>query len=186
MKKLMMGLVAGAILALGGAAGAECVGCEGYDLRVTVNGNPYYGKWALVNERPYIGVEAFSDYLAVPRAHYYKGWSLAKTPSENISPLELAVMAEKEKVDTIRFGGVTMVDLHQAADALGLPVHRNLERKIIQVGKGYTGEQMKGRWYRHLSRARGWTDRDWIDRHFKRCDRFEWEPDHGPDHLRRL
>lgn len=187
MKKLVMGLVAGAIMAMGGAASADCVGCEGYDVRLWVNGNPYYGKWAIVNDRPYVGIEAFSDYIGVPRAHYYKGWSFAKTPSESISPLDLQVMTEQEKVDTIRFAGVTMVDLNQAADALGVPVHRDLRQKIIQVGHtGYTGEQMKGRWYRHMSRARGWTDTDWLETLSKRHERFEWEPDRGPDTLRRL
>lgn len=188
MKKLMMGLIAGAVLALGGSASADCPDspCGGYNVRLTVNGNPYYGKWAIVNDRPYVGIEAFSDYIGVPRAHYYKGWSFAKAPSESIAPLDLAVMTEKEKVDTIRFAGVTMVDLNQAAEALGVPVHRDLRQKIIQVGHtGYTGEQMKGRWYRHLSRARGWTDRDWAERLHK-SRRFEWEPDHGPDKLRRL
>ena len=189
MKKLLMGLVAGVTLAMGGAASADCGGpnCGGYDLRLSVNGNPYYGKWAIVNERPYVGIEAFSDYMGVPRSHYYKGWSFAKTPSETIAPLDLQVMAEKEKVDTIRFGGVTMVDLEQTAKALGVPMHRNLGQKIFQVGHtGYTGEQMKGRWYRHLSRTRGWTDTDWMETLHKRHDRFEWEPDHGPDTLRRL
>jgi hypothetical protein len=187
MKKLMMGLVAGAVLALGGAAGADCMGCEGYDVRLTVNGNPYYGKWAIVNDRPYVGIEAFSDYIGVPRAHYYKGWSFAKTPSETIAPLDLQVFTEQEKVDTIRFAGVTMVDLNQAAQALGVPVHRDFRRKIIQVGHtGYTGEQMKGQWYRHLNRSRGWTDQDWLERFSKRWDRREWEPDHGPKKLRQL
>jgi hypothetical protein len=191
MKKLMMGLVASAVLVLGGAANAECDGptdqdgCEGYNIRMTVNGNPYFGKWAIVNDRPFVGIEAFSDYMGVPRAHYYKGWSFAKTPSENISPLDLQVLTEEKKVDTIRFAGVTMVDLNQAAQALGVPVHRDLRQKIIQVGTGYSGENMKGAWYRHLDRARGWTDADWMERlHKKR--RFEWEPDRGPSNLRRL
>lgn len=185
MKKTMLALMVGAMLAAGGAAQAECVGCEGYNLRLTVNGNPYFGKWAMVNDRPYIGVEAFSDYLGIPRSHYYKGWSVAKTPSENIAPLDLAVMAENEKVDTIRFGGVTMVDLNQAAAALGLAVHRDLDKKVIQVGTGYRGEEMKGKWYRHLSRARGWTDQEMTDRLCKKR-RQQFESDQGPDQLRRL
>jgi hypothetical protein len=185
MKKYMIGLVAGAILAVGGAASADCVGCEGYDVRLTVNGNPFYGKWAIVDDRPYVGIEAFSDYMGVPRSHYYKGWSFAKTPSESIAPLDLQVMAEQEKVDTIRFAGVTMVDLNQAADALGVPVHRDLRQKIIQVGTGYTGENMKGKWYRHLSRSRGWTARDWAET-LTKGRRYNWEPDQGPDPYRRL
>lgn len=189
MKKYMLGLVAIATVAMGGAATADCAGradspCGKYDVRLTVNGNPYYGKWAIVNDRPYVGIEAFSDYVGVPRAHYYQGWSFAKTPSETISPLDLNVMVEQQKVDTIRFAGVTMVDLNQAASALGVPVHRDLQRRIIQVGHtGYTGEQMKGKWYRHLSRARGWTNEDWRPNFDQR---FQHEDDHGPQSLKRL
>jgi hypothetical protein len=191
MKNLMMGLVAVAVLALGGAASADdsnCggMGCDGYNIRLTVNGNPYYGKWAIVNDRPYVGIEAFSDYMGVPRAHYYKGWSFAKTPSENISPLDLQVLTEDKKVDTIRFAGVTMVDLYRTAEALDVPVHHDFRKKIIQVGNtGYVGENMKGKWYRHLNRVRGWTDHDWLERMTK-SRRFEWEPDHGPEPIRRL
>lgn len=187
MKKYMLGLVAAAAVAMGGAAAADCgTPCGQYNVRLTVNGNPYYGKWAIVNDRPYVGIEAFSDYMGVPRSHYYKGWSFAKTPSENIAPLDLGVMVEQEKVDTIRFAGVTMVDLNQAAQALGVPVHRDLRKKIIQVGHtGYTGEQMKGKWYRHMSHKRGWTDASWLDV-WKKDRRFQWEPDHGPDRIRRL
>ena len=66
-------------------------------------------------------------------------------------------------------------------------MHRDFRQKIIQVGHtGYTGEQMKGQWYRQLSRSRGWTDIDWMETLHKRHDRFEWEPDHGPGTLRRL
>lgn len=186
MKKYMLGLVATAIVAMGGAASADCADgdCGNYDVRLTVNGNPYYGKWAYVNDRPYVGIEAFSDYVGVPRSHYYQGWSFAKAPSETISPLDLQVMVEQQKVDTIRFAGVTMVDLNQAATALGVPVHRDFRRKIIQVGHtGYTGEQIKGKWYRHMSRSRGWTNADWRPS-FKH--RFEHEDDHGPDSLRRI
>ena len=188
MKKYLLGMMAFAILATGGAASADdCMGCDGYNIRLTVNGNPYYGKWALVNDKPYVGIEAFSDYIGVPTAHYYKGWSFAKTPSESIAPLDFAVMTGDKPVDTIRFAGVTMVDLYATADALGVPVHHDFGKKIIQVGDtGYIGENMKGQWYRHLSRARGWTDRDWMERMYIMDRRHEWEPDHGPQKLRKL
>ena len=189
MKKLMLGLVAGAILAMGGAASADCgggPGCEGYNIRLTVNGNPYYGKWAIVNDRPYVGIEAFSDYVGVPRSHYYKGWSFAKTPSETIAPLDLQVMTDDKKVDTIRFAGVTMVDLYRAAEALDVPVHHDFRRKIIQVGStGYTGENMKGARYRRMSRAHGWTQRDWSSQ-LREGREKEWEPGTGPSRLRRI
>lgn len=185
MKKLMMALVTGAVLAMGGAATADCLSCGKYDVKLTVNGNPFYGKWAIVNDRPYVGIEAFSDYVGVPRSHYYKGWSFAKTPSETIEPLEHLVTAEGKKVDTIRFAGVTMIDLYRAAEALNIPVHHDFGRKIIQVGSGYTGETTKGKVYRHLSRQRGWTSQDALSR-FHRIDRFEWEPGRGRNTLRRI
>ncbi len=185
MKKLIMGLVVGAALATGGAASADCLSCGKYDVKLTVNGNPFYGNWAIVKDRPFVGIEAFSDYVGVPRSHYYKGWSFAKTPAETIEPLDHLVTTEGKKVETIRFGGVTMIDLYRAAEALDIPVHHDFRSKTIQVGSGYTGEQMKGKWYRYLNRSRGWTAKDSLTR-FNRVDRFEWEPDHGPDKLRRL
>ncbi len=180
-----MALVAGAVLATGGAASADCLSCGKYDVKLTVNGNPFYGNWAIVNDRPYVGLEAFSDYVGVPRSHYYKGWSFAKTPSESIDPLEHLVTAEGKKVDTIRFGGVTMIDLYRAAEALSIPVHHNFRNKTIQVGSTYSGSDMKGEKYRYLSRQRGWTAKDDLTR-FHRIDRYEWEPGRGRSTLRRL
>ena len=185
MKKLVMGLVAGVVLATAGAASADCLSCGQYDVKLTVNGSPFYGKWAIVNDRPFVGLEAFSDYVGVPRSHYYKGWSFAATPAETIEPLEHLVTTEGKPVETIRFGGVTMIDLYRTAEALDIPVHHDFRSKTIQVGSGYTGEQMKGKLYRHMSRNRGWTAPDALSR-FQRSNRYEWEPDHGRDKLRRL
>ena len=109
MKKLIMGLVVGAALATGGAASADCLSCGKYDVKLTVNGNPFYGNWAIVKDRPFVGIEAFSDYVGVPRSHYYKGWSFAKTPAETIEPLDHLVTTEGKKVETIRFGFVARV-----------------------------------------------------------------------------
>lgn len=189
MKKLMLGLLAGAVFFCGGAANAkDCNGspeCGDYKLRLTVNGQPFFGSWAIVNEKPYIGIESFADYLGIERAHNYKGWSIAKSASSNTSPLELKVLAENKPVDTIRFGGVTMVSLYEAADALGLAVHKNFQRKIIQVGTGYSGEDMPGRWYRYLSRVKGWRSIDWLDP-ITTGKGFDFEPEHGRKSYRKL
>ena len=99
MKKLIMGLVVGAALATGGAASADCLSCGKYDVKLTVNGNPFYGNWAIVKDRPFVGIEAFSDYVGVPRSHYYKGWSFAKTPAETIEPLEIADSGHAHTID---------------------------------------------------------------------------------------
>ena len=78
MRKMIAGLAAGVMLALGGTASAECVTCStDYDVEVSVNGNPFYGKWAIVDDRPYLGVEALSEILELPRKHYYKAWNIA-------------------------------------------------------------------------------------------------------------
>lgn len=184
MKKLFLGLATAALLATGGAASADCTGC-GYDINLNVNGTPFYGNWAMVNDRPYVGVEAFSDAVGLPRSHYYQGWSVAKTPSENISPLEFMVTAGDKQVETIRFGGVTMIDLYKTAEALDLPVHHNFNNKTIQVGDNYYGHELPGAWYRRMSRTRGWTDADWMERH-KPGSRHELDNDDGTRPLRRL
>lgn len=184
----MLGLLAGVFLATSGAATAkDCSGgtCGSYDTRLTVNGQPFYGAWTIIKDRPYVGIEAFSDYLGVPRSHYYKGWSLAHNPSAQIAPLDLKVMTEDKPVDTIRFAGVTMIDLYKAAEALNLPVHHNFQRRIIQVGNGYTGEDMPGRWYRYLSRTKGWMDADWLET-LTKSQPYQWEQDHGGQRLRDL
>lgn len=158
MKKYIAGLVAGVVLAMGGVAAADCVTCDDYDVKLSVNGNPFFGKWAIVDDRPYVAVEAFANALDMPRKHYYKGWSLAKKPSKNIDPLELLTLADKSKVKTIRFAGLAMVDLFGAANALDLDIHHNFANSTIQVGDNYKGEMNKGKTYRYLSRAKGWTN----------------------------
>lgn len=157
MKKYIAGLVVGVVLAMGGGAAADCVNCQDYDVKLSINGNPYFGKWAIVDDKAYVAVEAFADALDMNRRHYYKGWSIAKEPSKNIDPLELATLARERKVNTIRFGGVAMVELFGAANALGLDIHHNFANSTIQIGDNYKGEMNKGRVYRYLSRARGWT-----------------------------
>ena len=186
MRKMIAGLAAGVMLALGGTASADLVsGPADYDVHVSVNGNPFYGKWAIVDDRPYLGVEALSEILKLPRKHYYKAWNVAENAKEAGDPLMLMTTAEGSKVKTIRFAGVTMVDLYEVAYALDLPVHHNFRNKTIPVGDEYTGEYMKGAWYRYMARKRGWrihddtnrfhpqydqrhTDREWHD--------LPWEP----------
>ncbi len=184
MKKLFLGLATAALLAMGGAATADCTGCE-YDLNLNVNGTPFYGNWALVNDRPFVGVEAFSDAVGLPRSHYYQGWSIGEKPSDNIAPLEFLVRAGDKPVETIRFGGVTMIDLYKTAEALDLPVHHNFNTKTIQVGDRYVGHELPGAWYRRLSRTRGWTDADWMQR-LMPGSKIELDDDDGVRPLRRL
>lgn len=163
MRKMIAGLAAGVVLTMGGVASADWdyPTDGGYDLNLTVNGNPFYGKWAMVDDRPFVGVEALSDALDLPRKHYYKSWHVAETAEEKGDPLVLMTTAEELEVDTIRFGGVTMVDLYSVSAALGIPVHHNFRSKTIQLGDEYVGSDIPGKWYRYLSRQRGW--RLWTD-----------------------
>ena len=80
MRKMIAGLAAGIVLAMGGAASADFnyPTDGGYDVSLNVNGNPFFGKWAIVDDRPYVGIEAFSDALGIPRKHYYKSWNVAE------------------------------------------------------------------------------------------------------------
>lgn len=181
MRKMIAGLAAGIVLALGGGASADFVypNSGGYDINLSVNGSPFLGKWALVEDRPYVGIEAFSDALKIPRKHYYKAWNLKNGAEEAGDPLVLMAKAQDSDVKTIRFGGVTMVDLYSAAAALDLPVHHNFRSKTIQVGDNYVGEEMKGKWYRYLSRTRGWRHYDDLERmRYKNRERAhdrEWD-----------
>lgn len=170
MRKMIAGLAVGIALALGGTASADFnyPNDGGYDLNLTVNGAPFYGKWAIVNDRPYVGIEALSDSLGLPRKHNYKAWNLKDGAEEAGDPLTLMSLADGSEVNTIRFAGVTMVDLYSVAGALGLPVHHNFSNKTIQVGNRYTGEQMPGKWYRYMSRAHGW-------RFINEAERWRWE-----------
>jgi hypothetical protein len=185
MRKMIAGLAAGVMLALGGMANADCVNCDEYDLNVNVNGNPFFGKWAIVDDRPYLGVEALSDSLKLPRKHYYKAWDIARDAKETGDPLMLMTTAEGTKIPTLRFGGVTMVDLYAVANALDLPVHHNFRNKTFQVGSDYNGEMMKGAWYRYMARKHGWALHDDLDRyrwryhqptHLREWDDLPWEP----------
>lgn len=157
MKKLIAGVALVLGMALVGPAAADYNPCKGYNVNLNVNGNPFYGKWAIINDRPYVGVEAFAEAVGLPRVHYFKGWSVAEEPADTIDPLRLSVLVGNEQVDTLRFGGVTMVDLYHAASALDLPIHHNFTNKTIQIGSRYQGEMHKGEWYRRTSRARHWT-----------------------------
>ena len=162
MRKMIAGLAAGIVLAMGGAASADFnyPTDGGYDVNLNVNGNPFYGKWAIVDDRPYVGIEAFSDALGIPRKHYYKSWNVAEGAEDAGDPLVLMSTAEGLEVDTIRFGGVTMVDLYSATAALGIPVHHNFTNKTIQVGSRYVGHEMPGAWYRYMARHRGWRQQN--------------------------
>lgn len=164
MRKMIAGLAAGLCLAVGGVASADCMNCDDYDVNLNVNGNPFYGKWAIVDDRPYVGIEALSDALNLPRKHNYKAWNMDRKGMSGGDPLTLMTQTKNGKVDTIRFAGVTMVDLYQVAANLRMPVHHNFNNKTIQVGKNYNGEIMKGKWYRYLSRARGWNLETDLDR----------------------
>jgi hypothetical protein len=168
MRKMIAGLAAGVVLALGGVASADFdyPTDGGYVLNLNVNGNPFYGKWAMVDDRPFVGIEALSDALNLPRKHYYKSWHVAEEAEETGDPLVLMATAEELEVDAIRFGGVTMVDLYSVAAALGMPVHHNFRNKTIQLGSEYTGHEIPGAWYRYLSRNRGWRANDDFERIF--------------------
>lgn len=188
MSKMIAGLAAGVVLAMGGMASAECVSCPtDYDLHVSVNGNPFFGKWAMVDDRPYVGIEALSDALNIPRKHYYKAWNITDDAGEAGDPLMLMTTADTAPVKTIRFGGVTMVDLYGVANALGMPVHHNFTTKTFQIGSDYTGEQMKGAWYRYMARTHGWrldTDLNRMKPRYKtrnndmQWDDLPWEAKH--------
>lgn len=165
MRKMIAGMAAAVCFAMGGAASADCVNCPEYDLNVSVNGVPFYGKWALVDDRPFVGIEALSDALKMPRKHYYKSWHVAEGAKEMGDPLMLMSTAEADKVKTIRFAGVTMVDLYGVAAALDMPVHHNFQTKTFQLGSDYTGSHMKGDWYRYMARKRGWMLHDDFERY---------------------
>lgn len=180
MSKMIAGLAAGVMLALGGVAGADDSA-----LNLSINGKPFYGKWTMVDDRPYVGIEALSDALNLPRKHYYKAWNVTEEAAEAGDPLTLMSTADDSEVKTIRFAGVTMVDLYQVANALDLPVHHNFRTKTFQIGSNYTGEEMKGKWYRYLSRAHGWrvdTDLNRLHpinrthRHDREWNDIPWEP----------
>ena len=162
MRKMIAGLAAGVLLALGGVANADCVGCDEYDVKVSVNGNSFDGKWTIVDDRPYVGLESLSNILLMPRTKDFLAHNLGGT--EGLNPLEFGARAGGQKLNTIRFAGVTMVDLYEVASALDLPVHHNFRNKTIQIGSNYTGEEMKGKWYRYFSRVRGYRLHDDIDR----------------------
>jgi hypothetical protein len=164
MRKMIAGLATGILLALGGVASADGTTCEGYDVNLSVNGDPFYGKWAIVDDRPFVGVEALSDLLEIPRVHNYKAWNIDRQGMDGGDPLMLMTQTKDGEIKTIRYAGVTMVDLYGVAAALDLPVHHNFRNKTIQVGSNYTGEEMKGKWYRYLSRRRGWNLETDIDR----------------------
>ena len=184
MRKMIAGLALGLTLAAGGMANAECIGCDQYDVKLSVNVNPFYGKWAIVDDRPYVGVEALSDALGLPRKHNYKAWNINRQGMNAGDPLMLMAQTPNGKVNTIRFAGVTMVDLYGVAAALDLPVHHNFRNKTFQLGSDYNGEEMIGAWYRYMARTRGWRDTYDVERvrrenrkrkHDRESDDLPWE-----------
>ncbi len=130
------------------------------DATINVNGIEFQGKWAIIGERPYVGVESFGKALGLPRIHNAKGWQLAEKPMGTLNPLELVVKGPRSKLPTVRHAGVTMVDLLAASDALGLETHHNFYSRTWQIGTPYKGEFLKGAYYRWLAHANNWYNKN--------------------------
>ena len=167
MKKMIAGLAASAVLFLGGMASAECFGCHESNVNININGAPFLGRAAMIDERPFVSFESLSNALNLPRKHNYKAWNLDRGGLSAGNPLTHLVRTRNKALKTVRFGGVTMVDLYEVASSLDMQVHHNFNTKTIQIGKNYTGENTKGAVYRHLSRARGWRLQDDFGRFVK-------------------
>lgn len=158
MRRLVM-MVVGAALALSLVSPAMARQAN-KDATIQVNGTNFEGKWAIIGERPYVGVESFAKALGLPRIHNVKDWQLAQSPSGPVNPLELVVRGPKSKLPTVRHAGATMVDLKAACADLDIPLHYNFYSRVWQVGSPYKGEFLKGAWYRWLSNSHRWYQVD--------------------------
>lgn len=122
------------------------------DTTIRVNGSTYYGRWAYINERPYVNVETFGRMLGVPRRHDTQNWYLGTEGKPSGSPFQMVVESGTVKLPTARFGGATFVDLQAACQALDIPYHRDYNGNTLEVGDGYRGEYMNGAWQRYSNR----------------------------------
>lgn len=166
MKRAVLLLLAVALL-LGGTAAPSAARVDNDAVQIMINGVRYDGEWAYIGGRPYVGVESFGKSLGFPREHNVKGWCLNPPPPPasqcNVSPFELAVQAKGKALPTVRFAGVTMVDLRTALEALDIPFHYRFYDRTYSVGNPYYGEYMKGAYYRWLSLNNDWNDMGWGD-----------------------
>ncbi|MEW6278770.1 MAG: hypothetical protein AB1758_09125 [Candidatus Eremiobacterota bacterium] len=170
MKKWL--LLAAAAVTLAGATASPSQADSGNmimrdPVTIKVEGVTYEGVWAMIGERPYVGVESFGKALGYPRHHNAKGWCLNPPDGKHrdpTNPFVLAVEAAGKRVPTARFAGATMVDLRSACEALDIPFHYDFHCRIFEVGSPYEGEIMKGALYRwhanhydwHAMGARPW------------------------------
>lgn len=126
---------------------------------IKVEGVTFEGVWAMVGERPYVGVESFGNAMGYPRVHNVKGYALNPpgTPrSTSVNPLVLAVEANGKQVPTTRFAGATMCDLQSTCKALDIPYHYDFSTRTFEVDSPYRGEIMKGALYRWWALHYGW------------------------------
>lgn len=134
---------------------------------IQIQGVPFFGEWAFIGGRPYVGIESFGKALGFPREHNVLGWCLNPPPPPatacTVSPFALAVQSKGKNLRTVRFGGNTMVDLRQALDVLDIPFHYGYtDAQTFYVGNPYEGESMKGAWYRWRAmhydlHGKGWS-----------------------------
>lgn len=140
-------LLATCLVALGGLMAPAQARVSTHEMKIVVNGIPFHGEWAFIGERPYVGVESFGKALGSPRQHHLLGWCLesaGSTANCDADPLELAVHSRGQALQTVRHGGVTMVDLRQAAQVLGLSFRHRFHDRTFMVGQPSFGESAKG------------------------------------------
>ena len=149
MKRTVLLLVS-CLLVLGALVAPAQARVMNDDVKVVINGVPYQGEWAWIGDRPFVGIESFGKALGYPRQHHVLGWCLNPTANAgcDVSPFELAVKAKGSAIQTVRFGGNTMVDLRQALEVLQIPFHYRFYDRALAIGNPYYGETMKGAWHR--------------------------------------
>jgi len=141
-------LLATCLVALGGLLAPAQARVSAHDVKIVVNGVPFHGEWAMVGERPYVGIESLGKALGSPRQHNVLGWCLESADSAaktcDANPLELLVRSQGQTLKTVRHGGVTMVDLRQAAQVLGLSMRHRLHDRTFMVGLPFYGQSAAG------------------------------------------
>lgn len=142
-------LLAICLVALGGLLAPAQARVAPHEVKIVVNGVPFQGEWAFVGERAFVGIESFGKALGSPRHHNLLGWCLetADKADQNctcdINPLELVVRSQGQALKTARHGGVTMVDLRQALQALDIPFTYRLYDRTFMVGTPHFGENAR-------------------------------------------
>jgi hypothetical protein len=140
-QKFMTGLALSGLLGLGMVVGTSQPGSARTSMMTTanksimINGHLFEGRWAYVEDRPFVSVSAFEHALGLPHRHDTRNWYLGAEGAPHGNVLQPGVESAAGKLPSVSYGGTMMVDLRAACKALHLRCHEDFETGTYYVSK---------------------------------------------------